>query len=117
MFINQKVRKRISIIIACAVIWMFLGTLVNFHAHQILGKELIEKAYPSVKPKTKESTYQFMNFGNVGFALDLLIPFIAICCLSGLLIPFITLKRKELEIPLIITHSSFHHGLRAPPLK
>lgn len=116
MFINQKVRKRISIIIACAVIWMFLGTLVNFHAHRILGKELIEKAYPSVKPKTKESTYQYADIGKAGFTLDLLIPILAFC-LSGLLISFITLKRKELEIPLIITHGSLHHGLRAPPLK
>lgn len=41
-------------IIALAFIWTFVGALINFHQHQIFGKELIEKAYPHIKPKTKD---------------------------------------------------------------
>jgi len=42
------------IIITLAFMWTFVGALINFHQHQIFGKELIEKAYPNIKPKTKD---------------------------------------------------------------
>ena len=42
------------LIITLAFLWTFVGALINFHQHQIFGKELIEKAYPNYKPKTKD---------------------------------------------------------------
>ncbi|MFC2106768.1 hypothetical protein ACFLRY_00385 [Bacteroidota bacterium] len=42
--------------------WTFVGALINFHQHQIFGKELIEKAYPNIKPKTKDKlTFDITN--------------------------------------------------------
>ncbi len=42
------------VIITLAFLWTFVGALINFHQHQIFGKELIEKAYPHFKPKSKD---------------------------------------------------------------
>ncbi len=48
-------RKTILIGWALAVVWIYLGNLVNFHQHKIWGKQLIPVACSSTRVKEKEA--------------------------------------------------------------
>ena len=48
-------RKTILIGWALAVVWIYMGNLVNFHQHKIWGKQLIPVACSSTRIKEKEA--------------------------------------------------------------
>ncbi|MCF8227380.1 MAG: hypothetical protein K9J24_00410 [Bacteroidales bacterium] len=55
MKLDPKIRKYLSVIIAATVLWIFLGSLINFHQHRIWGKQLIEEVSPVIKPKDEKT--------------------------------------------------------------
>ena len=52
---KSLLRKAILIGWAVAVVWIYLGNLVNFHQHHIWGKQLIPVAYSSTRYKDENS--------------------------------------------------------------
>lgn len=52
---KSLLRKVILIGWAVAVVWIYLGNLVNFHQHHIWGKQLIPVAYSSTRYKEENS--------------------------------------------------------------
>jgi len=53
--ITSILRKTILIGWAFAVLWIYLGNLVNFHQHHIWGKQLIPVACSSTRLKEKDA--------------------------------------------------------------
>jgi hypothetical protein len=54
-------RKLILIGWALAVVWIYLGNLVNFHQHRIWGKQLIPVAAYSTRAKEKDGLFTVKN--------------------------------------------------------
>ena len=54
-------RKAILIGWAVAVVWIYLGNLVNFHQHRIWGKQLIPVACSSTRYKEENSSSVVKN--------------------------------------------------------
>lgn len=52
---TSVLRKAILIGWAVAVVWIYLGNLVNFHQHHIWGKQLIPVACSSTRYKDEDS--------------------------------------------------------------
>lgn len=52
---KSLLRKAILIGWAVAVVWIYLGNLVNFHQYHIWGKQLIPVAYSSTRYKDENS--------------------------------------------------------------
>lgn len=52
---KSLLRKTILIGWALAVVWIYLGNLVNFHQHHIWGKQLIPIACSSTRSKEKDA--------------------------------------------------------------
>lgn len=46
-------RKHIALMWAVAVMWIYLGNIINFHQHHIWGKQLIPVAATSQRSKEK----------------------------------------------------------------
>jgi len=57
-------RKAIILGWAVAVIWIYLGNLVNFHQNRIWGKQLIPAACSSTRGKEKTCLAFVKNSGN-----------------------------------------------------
>jgi hypothetical protein len=57
-------RKAILIGWAVAVVWIYLGNLINFHQHHIWGKQLIPVAYSSTRYKEENSSSVVKNDNN-----------------------------------------------------
>jgi hypothetical protein len=57
-------RKAILIGWAVAVVWIYLGNLVNFHQHRIWGKQLIPVACSSTRNKEENSSSVVKNDSN-----------------------------------------------------
>ncbi len=104
---------------AFAIIWMYLGNLVNFHQHRIWGKQLIPVACTSNRGKDKESEFyvksgiDFANFSDVTFP-SFIISYAPLSAIDDLENSYITL--------LYFFNSSFKmatclvsHSLRGPP--
>ncbi len=114
MFTKHIARRNITLITAFAVFWVFLSGLLNFHANRILGTELIDHAYPALKPKTKESTFQFSDLTKKINQLD----FFTLTNnfdLSEVLFPTALVKKQEIAISAFVEIRSYQFGLRAPP--
>jgi hypothetical protein len=68
---TSALRKAILIGWAFGVMWIYLGSLVNFHQHHIWGKQLIPVACSSTRAKDKDSSSSvkddgsFAQFGSV----------------------------------------------------
>jgi len=54
---TSVLRKLILLGWALAVVWIYLGNLVNFHQNRIWGKQLIPVACYSTRAKEKDSTF------------------------------------------------------------
>jgi len=73
------IRKAIIIGWAVAVVWIYLGNLVNFHQHHIWGKQLIPVACSSTRYKDEntasvvKNSNQSKNFDS-GLHLDFATP-------------------------------------------
>ncbi|MBU1011888.1 MAG: hypothetical protein KKG99_02690 [Bacteroidetes bacterium] len=114
MFTKQSTRRNITLIIAFAVFWVFLGGLLNFHANRILGTELTDHAYPAIKPKTKENTFQVSDITKAANHLD----FFTLTNnfdLSNLLLPTALVKKQEIAVAIVLEVRPYQFGLRAPP--
>ncbi len=61
---KSLLRKFILIGWALAVIWIYLGNLVNFHQNRIWGKQLIPVACSSTRVKEKDAATFVKNDGN-----------------------------------------------------
>jgi len=57
-------RKAILIGWAVAVVWIYLGNLVNFHQHHIWGKQLIPVACSSTRYKEEDTASLVKNDSN-----------------------------------------------------
>ncbi len=62
--ISASLRKAILLGWSFAVVWIYLGNLVNFHQHHIWGKQLIPVACSSTRVKEKDSASFVKNDGN-----------------------------------------------------
>lgn len=113
MFRNHAIRRNFVLIIAFAIVWVFLGALLNFHANRILGTQLIDQAYPAIKPKTKENTFHFSDLSKKSVYFDLFIS--SHTDLSKDLQPSALERKQELVSDIIEMPESYHFGLRAPP--
>lgn len=51
------IRKLVLIGWALAVVWIYIGNLVNFHQHRIWGKQLIPVAAYSTRAKEKDGLF------------------------------------------------------------
>jgi hypothetical protein len=63
--VTSLFRKIILIGWAFAVIWIYLGNLVNFHQYHIWGKQLIPVACYSTRAKEKDVASFVKNDGNL----------------------------------------------------
>ena len=117
MFRNINIRRFFLVVMAFAVFYVFLGSLINFHANRIIGAELLAQAYPSIKPKTKESTIQFLDTLKAKTGFDFSITMMVVLALASILIPFTFIRRQELQFALPPIFDSGPTGLRAPPIK
>ena len=104
MFRDIKIRRLFLTIMAFAVFYVFLGSLINFHANRIIGTELLAQAYPSVKAKTKENTVLFLDNVKAKVLTDFVAPLIIVLALAGIIIPFILFRRRELQLLLYSAH-------------
>jgi hypothetical protein len=63
--ITAYLRKFILIGWALAVLWIYLGNLVNFHQYHIWGKQLIPVACSSTRAKEEDASSFVKNDGNL----------------------------------------------------
>lgn len=76
---TSLLRKAILIGWAVAVIWIYLGNLINFHQHRIWGKQLIPVACSSTRVKEKDAASFVKNNRNSilidsGLQFDFTVP-------------------------------------------
>lgn len=114
MFTKQSTCRNITLITAFAVLWVFLGALLNFHANRILGTELIDQTYPAIKPKSKESTAQLADLIKKINQHDSF-TFVNSFDVSESLFPAALVKKQEIAISTLVKVRTYHFGLRAPP--
>jgi hypothetical protein len=50
---SPKFQKRLLIVWASAILWIYFGNIINFHQHHIWGKQLIPVAATSNRTKEK----------------------------------------------------------------
>jgi hypothetical protein len=59
---HSKFQRRIILLWAIAVMWIYIGNIINFHQHHIWGKQLIPVACTSNRSKEKSIIkYQGVN--------------------------------------------------------
>jgi len=63
-------RKFILLGWALAVVWIYIGTLVNFHQHRIWGKQLIPVAAYSTRAKEKDGLFSAKSDTDSGISLS-----------------------------------------------
>lgn len=97
-------RKAILVGWAVAVVWIYLGNLVNFHQHRIWGKQLIPVACSSTRYK-EESSSSVIKLGNPSNNFD-----------SGLHFDFTLPGRQIIHIPFVEIVSTYLHFSDTPAL-
>ncbi|MCF8302449.1 MAG: hypothetical protein K9I94_04165 [Bacteroidales bacterium] len=55
MKLANKFHKYLLLTTATALCWVFVGSLVNFHQHQLFGKTLLYKLQPYLLPSKEHS--------------------------------------------------------------
>lgn len=60
---TTKFHKRILLMWACAVMWIYIGNIINFHQHHIWGKQLIPVACANNRTKEK-SLIKYLGSSN-----------------------------------------------------
>jgi len=65
--VSSVLRKMLLIGWAFAVLWIYVGNLVNFHQNRIWGKQLIPVAYSSTRVKEKDAASFIKNNRNSKF--------------------------------------------------
>jgi len=114
---KSLLRKAILIGWAVAVVWIYLGNLVNFHQHHIWGKQLIPVAYSSTRYKDENSA-SVVKHDNFSKCFD-----------TGLDFDFVTLAQQItyisyfeiVSLPIYLSDTPLLHegilafSLRGPP--
>jgi hypothetical protein len=111
-------RKYILILIAFAIGWFSLYSIINFHQHRIFGKELKYNVYPSLCKKEENLVPILLEQKNSnekdrGLHLDIIAYFPET--------PDITPETHSSYIYFLTIHTCCHsdyynqNGLRAPP--
>ena len=114
MITGKHTRRNLTLLTAFAVFWVFFNALLNFHTHRILGTELIDHAYPAIKPKTKENTVHFSELSqNSTYHL---FNFSTKIDLSEPVLPSRVIEAGKLELSDEDKFKWCSVGLRAPPL-
>jgi hypothetical protein len=113
-----RIQKRLILLIAFSIIWIFIGSLVVFHQEQVLGKVFKFNTITYIVPKSKdEKTFQK---GNTETSKDLtqnLILAVMDESARELLLSagfsIIVSEGDQQPVPVFLSRSP---GLRAPPL-
>jgi hypothetical protein len=50
---GSKFQKRLLIILASAILWIYVGNIINFHQHRIWGMQLLPVAVTTCRSKEK----------------------------------------------------------------
>lgn len=64
---------------AFAIIWIYLGNLVNFHQHRIWGKQLLPVACSTTRSKEKDSTFYIKSIDDIASFSEIAMPIAEIC--------------------------------------
>jgi len=114
---KSLLRKTILIGWAVAVVWIYMGNLVNFHQHHIWGKQLIPVACSSTRYKDENTASAVKNDSNLksfysGFHFDFstpdqLISDIAYC-------EIVTSRINSIDTP-VLYQGIQAYSLRGPP--
>ena len=92
---SNRLRKLILLGWAFAVVWIYLGNLVNFHQNHIWGKQLIPTACYSTRAKEKNVSPDFEKYNSLKHSLP------------GLHFDFSTPDQQVFEISFIDITSDF----------
>jgi hypothetical protein len=115
--IVTKFQKRIILVWAIAIMWIYIGNIINFHQHHIWGKQLIPVAYTSNRSKEK-SIIKYLGFNGHLSVDGNQSPFIINSCTQ----PAIMLYGNVAAVPFtysnlfLTSFSLLGCPLRAPPL-
>ena len=117
---ETKIRKYVAVLLASAVLWIFLGSLINFHQHRIFGKQLIEEASPFIKPKDEKALVLQMKPVNIFNEQHNYIYSLLFLALSISIAGFVLSWRKVHQpyFPLALKSAEFpnYEKFRGPPL-
>jgi hypothetical protein len=53
---TARIQKRLTLLIAFSIVWIFIGSLVIFHQEQVMGKSTFLHQISFLVPKSKEKT-------------------------------------------------------------
>lgn len=113
-----RIKKRLILLIAFSIIWIFIGSLVVFHQEQVLGKVFKFNTITYVVPKTKDEK-TFLK-GDTDISKDLTQNFVLAvmdesACEIQLSVEFsiIVSQLDDQAVPVFLNRS---FGLRAPPI-
>lgn len=117
---ETKIKRYVAVLLASAVLWIFLGSLINFHQHRIFGKQLIEEASPFIKPKDEKTfTLQFTSVNSNSDYQDYFHSFLFVIFILSI-VGFIVSWRKKTHHPsFLLTLKSaefpYYKKFRGPP--
>jgi len=108
--------KRVLLVWAVAILWMYIGNIINFHQYHIWGKQLIPVACTSTRSKEKSIikyhglNLHSLNAGNFS-------PIISECCSSSAYTVYGNIAAVHFSYSNFFHSSCTHLGtpLRAPP--
>ena len=114
---NSILRKTILIGWALAVVWIYLGNLVNFHQNRIWGKQLIPVACSSTRFKEKDESSLVKNDNNskpfnAGQHFDFTTPDQLVIGAPHFEVTFLRLIIPDI---LVIQQDIHAYSLRGPP--
>lgn len=115
---TSVLRKAILIGWAVAVVWIYLGNLVNFHQHHIWGKQLIPVACSSTRYKDEDSgSFVKNDISSKSFNSSIHFDFASPACQVSI-IPYFEIVSSQLilsDAP-VIQQGILAFSLRGPPL-
>jgi hypothetical protein len=113
---QSRFQKRILLLWAIAILWIYIGNIINFHQHHIWGKQLIPVACTNNRSKEKSIIkYQGVN----GYAFHSgSAPFISENCIQSFLPVYGNAAAVHFSYSNLFLKSSVLLGtpLRAPPV-
>ena len=114
---KSVLRKAILIGWAVAVVWIYLGNLVNFHQYHIWGKQLIPVAYSSTRYKDENSDSVVKN-DNDSKSFDTSVHFDFVALGQQISnIPYFEIVTSNLNVSIapVLQQGIQAYSLRGPP--
>ncbi len=113
---SAKSVKRILLVWVFAMMWMYVGNIINFHQHHIWGKQLIPVALTSNRSKEKSLVKYQDNCTQLSFAGHFTVFISGAVSMDDLPVST-TVSRISIPPPFIsASPSHISMGLRAPPV-